>query len=59
MKIFWTPQALQDRAAIWDYLAALNPDAAVRMDQRFSDAAAKLADFPLIGHPGKVPGTRE
>ncbi len=29
------------------------------MDRRFSDAAAKLADFPMLGRAGKVPGTRE
>lgn len=33
--------------------------AAVRMDELFSDAAAKLADFPHIGRTGKIPGTRE
>lgn len=29
------------------------------MDRRFSDAVAGLADFPLRGHKGEVPGTRE
>ncbi|MBN2970589.1 type II toxin-antitoxin system RelE/ParE family toxin [Roseomonas aeriglobus] len=49
MKIVWTPQAVADR----------DPVAAVRMDQRFSDAVAGLAEFPLRGHPGEVAGTRE
>ena len=59
MKVRWTPEAEQDRSAIWDYLVARDPGAALRMDRRFSDAAASLADFPMIGHEGEVPGTRE
>lgn len=26
---------------------------------QLSDAAAKLADFPMLGHAGKILGTRE
>lgn len=59
MKVVWTPEAERDRAAIWDYLEARDPDAAFRMDQLFSDAAARLTDFPMLGHEGAVPGTRE
>lgn len=59
MKVVWTPEAQQDRADIWDYIAADNLNAAVRMDQLFSDAAARLADFPMLGRAGKVPGSRE
>ncbi|HEY1224616.1 MAG TPA: type II toxin-antitoxin system RelE/ParE family toxin [Brevundimonas sp.] len=46
MKVRWTPQAYQDRSDIWDYLAARDFAAAARMDQRFSDVLAPLADFP-------------
>lgn len=59
MKIVWTPEAEQDRAAIWDYLEERDPDAALRIDQLFSDAVAQLADFPMLGHVGAVAGTRE
>lgn len=59
MKIIWTPEAEQDRVAIWDYLAAHDPAAALRIDQLFSEAVAKLSDFPMLGHEGMVPGTRE
>ncbi len=59
MKVRWTPEAEQDRAAIWDYPAGRNPQAAVRMDRLFGDAAAGLADFPMLGHEGEVSGTRE
>ena len=59
MKILWTPEAEQDRTAIWDYLEAHDPDAALRIDELFSDAVAQLADFPMLGHEGAVAGTRE
>ena len=59
MRVAWTPEALQDRLAIWDYIVAENPQAAARMDERFSEAAAKLADHPRIGRQGMVPGTLE
>ena len=59
MKIVWTPEAEQDRAVIWEYLAARDPDAALRIDCLFSDAVALLADFPMLGHEGEVVGTRE
>lgn len=59
MKIRWTPEAERDRLAIWEYLAARAPEAALRIDRLFSDAVAALAEFPLLGHEGDVSGTRE
>ena len=59
MIVLWTPEAEQDRADIWDYIAADNPSAAVRMDELFSDAAARLATHPKMGGTGKISGTRE
>ena len=59
MRVIWTPEALQDRVDIWGYIAADNPPAAARMDELFSDAAARLADYPKLGRPGKIPRTRE
>lgn len=53
------PEAQQDRADVWDYIAADNPRAAARMDALFSDAAASLAEHPHLGRAGKIPGTRE
>jgi toxin ParE1/3/4 len=57
--VVWTPEAEQDRAEIWDYIAADNPRAAVRMDQLFGKAAVRLIDHPMLGKAGRVPGTRE
>jgi len=59
MRVVWTPEAQQDRADIWDYIAADNPPAAARIDDLFSDAAARLAVHPNLGHTGKILGTRE
>jgi len=59
VKVIWTPEAEQDRTDIRDHIATDNPSAASRMDRRFGEAAAKLADFPMLGRPGKIPGTRE
>ena len=59
MRVVWTPQALQDRADVWDSIAADNSRAAARMDGLFSDAVAKLADHPKLGRLGKIQGTRE
>lgn len=52
-------EARQDRIDVAEHIAADNPRAAAKFDQLFGDAAGKLADFPMLGHAGKVIGTRE
>jgi len=59
VNVVWTSDAEQDRAAIWDYLTERNPAAALRMDRLFGSATARLADFPQMGRPGEIVGTRE
>ena len=59
MRVRWTLAAEQDRIDIIDYIALDNPVAAVRIDEVFSAAAARLAEHPLLGRPGQVAGTRE
>lgn len=59
MRVVWTPEAEQDRADVWEYIAADNPRAAAQMDALFSDAAARLGEHPKLGHTGQIPGTRE
>ncbi|MDQ2734106.1 MAG: type II toxin-antitoxin system RelE/ParE family toxin [Pseudomonadota bacterium] len=59
MKVIWTPEAEQDRDDIWVHVAADNLRAAARLDELFSDAAARLVDHPKLGRSGKIPGTRE
>jgi addiction module RelE/StbE family toxin len=59
VRIFWTPEATQDRSEIWNYIAAENPSAAVQIDELFSKAVARLAEHPAMGKAGRIMGTRE
>ena len=59
MRVLWTPEANQDRLDIQDYIAADSPRAAVDMDELFLSCAAQLGAFPMLGRPGRIPGTRE
>jgi addiction module RelE/StbE family toxin len=55
----WTFEALEDRRAIYDHIEADNPRAALRLDERLRDQAARLVDHPQMGRPGRLSGTRE
>lgn len=59
MKLCWSAAARRDRLAIFEYVSGDAPTAAVELDQRFSDAAAALVRFPMMGRVGSVAGTRE
>ncbi|WP_193334674.1 type II toxin-antitoxin system RelE/ParE family toxin [Devosia beringensis] len=59
MKLRWTNAARRDREVIYVYVEADNPDAALRLDERFRDRAAQLTGLPYLGRAGRVPGTRE
>ena len=59
MRIRWALQAEHDRADILRHIAADDVPAAIAMDELFGAAAGRLVDFPLLGRPGTVPGTRE
>lgn len=59
MRLFWTPEALDDRRSIYDYIEADNPRAALALDELFSKKAARLVDHPYLGRIGRVDGTRE
>lgn len=59
MELHWTSEAIQDREAIYDYIEADNPIAALALDELFEEKADRLVDHPDLGRPGRVPGTRE
>jgi len=59
MELYWTPEAILDREAIYDYIEADNPIAALALDELFEKKADRLTDHPGLGRPGRVPGTRE
>lgn len=59
MALFWTPKSIEDREAIYDFIEADNPMAALTLDEQFSGQALLLLDQPGLGRPGRVAGTRE
>ncbi|MGI9135400.1 MAG: type II toxin-antitoxin system RelE/ParE family toxin [Rhodoferax sp.] len=59
MRLFWTPEALDDRRAIYDYIEADNPRAALALDELFAEKVRNLIDHPGLGRSGRVTGTRE
>lgn len=59
MELHWTPEAIQDRETIYDYIEADNPIAALALDELLEEKAGRLIDHPSLGRPGRVAGTRE
>jgi toxin ParE1/3/4 len=59
VKLEWSVWARADRDAIFDYIDAHNPRAAVAVDKRISDRIKVLQQLPRSGRPGRVEGTRE
>lgn len=59
MKLTWSAYALSDRDAIFTYIEADNPAAAILIDERIVSAARRLLDFPANGRLGRIAGTRE
>ena len=53
------PAAQDDLRTAYAYYAERNPAAADRVVGAILNAANGLAQFPLMGRPGAVPGTRE
>lgn len=59
IELVWTPEAIQDREDIYNYIELENPLAALTLDELFSDKAALLVDHPDSVRPGRTSGTRE
>ena len=59
MKLVWTSEARADRHAIYDYIEADDPAAALALDEQFSKVATLLSERPMMGRIGRVAGTRE
>ncbi|QJX08377.1 MULTISPECIES: type II toxin-antitoxin system RelE/ParE family toxin [Rhizobium] len=54
MKLIWTAFALLDRDAIFTYIEAENPLAAILVVERIVAAVRRLIDFPASGHRSVV-----
>jgi toxin ParE1/3/4 len=59
LDIEWSVYAVADRIAIFDYIEAESPRAAVTVDDRIETAVESPAAFPQMGRLGRVEGTRE
>jgi addiction module RelE/StbE family toxin len=59
LRLEWSQFALADREAIFDYIEADSPRAAVVIDSRIQQHVEQLRQFPESGRPGRVEGTRE
>ena len=59
LEVQWLELARADLLEIVDYISDDNPDAAQRVKDDIEAKVEKLADFPKIGRPGQIEGTRE
>jgi len=59
MQIRWLRAALRDLDSEMDYIAERDREAAVRMYALIREKTSLLAQFPELGRPGRVFGTRE
>ncbi len=59
MKIRWLRKALENIEQEAEYMSRENPAAANAVVQRIYNSVALLADNPALGHPGRIPDTRE
>jgi toxin ParE1/3/4 len=59
VKLRFTAEALEHIAAIYSYIRDRNPIAATQVVARIRSVAQQLAEFPRMGHVGRVPGTHE
>ena len=59
MRLRWSPESLEDLLHLGDYLEGRNPQAAAQIMLRIETAINGLVDFPELGRPGRIDGTRE
>jgi toxin ParE1/3/4 len=60
MIVNWSAEAVNDLAALRDYISQHNPAAAQRTAlEIIQSVEALLSDHPQVGRSGRVPGTRE
>lgn len=59
MKLRFTPRAIQDLAAIGDYVRSHNPSASIRVRSAILETAQLLVQFPHAGRAQTVEGVRK
>jgi toxin ParE1/3/4 len=58
-RVEWSILAQADRDAIFDYIEADSPQAAIAVDERIHESVNSLVRFPESGRPGRIEGTQE
>jgi toxin ParE1/3/4 len=60
MMLTWSPEAIDDLASLRAHITMDDPAAAKRVALHIIHCVEELlASNPQLGHPGRVPGTRE
>lgn len=59
MKVKWLRAALRDLNHQTDHIARDDAEMALKVYAEIRNRSAELAQFPEVGRPGRVPGTRE
>lgn len=59
MRLRWSQPALNDLVELRAYIANDRPQAASTVARRILEAVIRLEQFPRMGRPGRVAGTRE
>jgi toxin ParE1/3/4 len=59
MRLLWSQNAVNDRTGIFDWFLTENPAAALSTDAAIARHTKRLRQFPHLGRPGRVSGTRE
>lgn len=57
--VLWRASARAQFRALLDYISDRNPAAADRLEASFAERIERLGEWPGIGRPGRVAGTRE
>ena len=59
MKVVWFRSAIADLEEARAYIARDDPKAARRVASALVASVDRLSEYPGIGRPGRIPGTRE
>jgi plasmid stabilization system protein ParE len=59
MRVRWLRKALANLHAEASYISLDDSDAARLVVARIMTAVSRLSQLPMLGRPGRVPGTRE
>jgi toxin ParE1/3/4 len=59
LRIRWSVQASKHLEASYDYVFTDNPTATEKQLEAIKRAIEQLRDFPEMGRPGRIDGTRE